>query len=123
MVSSLPARPTKSSSRFLPCHGASGAETRPTDPIRLSESPWSGIRQTRRWPALYRRSRVLKGKQELLKGVTKPEGNTHVETDEQFEDFRVVAILNFTRHWTDYDKNAGVSWGITARVTLVLSCK
>jgi hypothetical protein len=70
---------------------------------------------------------VRERKQNLLRQITKPEGNIHVETDEP-QDFLVVfgdglAILNYTGRWTDYDKKAGVSWGATARVTRVLSCK
>jgi hypothetical protein len=34
-----------------------------------------------------------------------------------------VAIVNQTKHWTDYDKKAGISWGATSRTTLVLTCK
>ena len=56
-----------------------------------------------------------------------PEGDVHNETEEKLDDFRVVftngvAILNFTRQWTNYDKKAGVSWGATVRTTRVLSC-
>jgi hypothetical protein len=57
---------------------------------------------------------VRKGKQEILAALRKPEGNIHNETDEQPTDIRLaftngVTILNFTKHWTDYDKNAGIS--------------
>lgn len=56
-----------------------------------------------------------------------PESDVHNETREKPDDFRVVftngvAILNFTRQWTDYDKKAGVSWSATVRTTRVLTC-
>jgi ketosteroid isomerase-like protein len=68
------------------------------------------------------------GKQEALAAVKKPEGNLHNETDEQPEDFRVVftsgvAILNYTKRWTDYEKKMGINWSATSRVTVVLVCK
>ena len=71
---------------------------------------------------------VRKEKQDLLAELRKPEGNIHNDTDEQPEDIRVVftggvAIVNFTKHWTDYDKKAGISWGGTSRMTRVLTCK
>lgn len=71
---------------------------------------------------------VRKGKQDLLAELRKPEGNIHTDTDEQPEDVRVVftggvAIVNQTKHWTDYDKMAGISWGATSRATRVLTCK
>jgi ketosteroid isomerase-like protein len=71
---------------------------------------------------------VRKGKEDVLDELRKPEGNIHTETDEQPEDFRVVftggvAIVNYTKHWTDYDKKAGISWGATSRSTRVLTCK
>jgi ketosteroid isomerase-like protein len=71
---------------------------------------------------------VRKGKQDVLDELRKPEGNIHNETDEQPEDVRVVftggvAIVNYTKHWTDYDKKAGISWGATSRTTRVLTCK
>ena len=34
-----------------------------------------------------------------------------------------VAIANYTKHWTDYEKKAGVKWGANSRITLVLVCK
>lgn len=60
--------------------------------------------------------------------VKKPEGNLHTETDAQPEDVRVVftsgvAILNYTKRWTDYEKKMGTNWGATSRVTVVLACK
>ena len=71
---------------------------------------------------------VRKGKQDVLAELRKPEGNIHTDTDEQPEDVRVVftggvAIVNQTKHWTDYDKKAGISWGATSRSTRVLTCK
>jgi ketosteroid isomerase-like protein len=71
---------------------------------------------------------VRKGKQECLAELTKPEGNIHTDADEQPEDVRVVftggvAIENETKHWTDFDKKAGISWGGTSRMTRVLTCK
>jgi ketosteroid isomerase-like protein len=71
---------------------------------------------------------VRKGKQDVLAELRKPEGNIHTDTDEQPEDVRVVftggvAIVNQTKHWTDYDKKAGISWGATSRTTRVLTCK
>jgi len=71
---------------------------------------------------------VRKGKQDLLAGLRKPEGNIHTDIDEQPEDVRVVftggvAIVNQTKHWTDYDKKTGISWGATSRTTRVLTCK
>jgi len=71
---------------------------------------------------------VRKGKQECLAGLRKPEGNIHTDSDEQPEDVRVVftggvAIVNQTKHWTDYDKKSGISWGATSRTTRVLTCK
>lgn len=71
---------------------------------------------------------MRKGKQELLAGLKKPEGHVHNETDEQPTDVRLVftngvAILNFTKHWTDYDKTAGISFDGTSRMTRVFTCK
>ena len=71
---------------------------------------------------------VLKGKRDVLAELRKPEGNIHTDTDEQPEDVRVVftggvAIVNQTKHWTDYDKTTGISWGATSRTTRVLTCK
>jgi ketosteroid isomerase-like protein len=71
---------------------------------------------------------VRKGKQECLAELRKPEGNLHTDTDEQPEDVRVVftggvAIVNQTKHWTDYDKKTGISWGATSRTTRVLTCQ
>jgi ketosteroid isomerase-like protein len=71
---------------------------------------------------------VRKGKQECLAELRKPEGNIHTDSDEQPEDVRVVftggaAIVNQTKHWTDYDKKSGISWGATSRTTRVLTCK
>jgi ketosteroid isomerase-like protein len=70
---------------------------------------------------------VRKGKPDLLAELRKPEGNIHNDTDEQPQDVRViftggVAIVNFTGHWTDYDKKTGISWGGTSRMTRVLTC-
>jgi hypothetical protein len=69
-----------------------------------------------------------KGKRELLTAVKKPEGNIHNETDEQPADLRLVftngvALLNFTKRWTDYDKKAGISWSATSAITRVFTCK
>jgi ketosteroid isomerase-like protein len=69
-----------------------------------------------------------KGKQDVLAELRKPEGNLHTDTDEQPEDVRVVftgavAIVNQTKHWTDHDKTAGISWGATSRTTRVFTCK
>ncbi len=63
---------------------------------------------------------VRKGKQEGLAELRKPEGNVHTDVDEQPEDVRVVftggvAIENETKHWTDSDKKAGISWGGTSQ--------
>jgi ketosteroid isomerase-like protein len=71
---------------------------------------------------------VRKRKQECLAELSKPEGNIHTDSDEQPEDVRVVftgdvAIENQTKHWTDYDKEAGISWGATSRTTRVFTCK
>lgn len=70
---------------------------------------------------------ALKGKQDILAELRKPEGNLHTDTDEQPEDVRViftggVAIVNQTKRWTDYDKKTGISWGATSRTTRVLTC-
>jgi ketosteroid isomerase-like protein len=69
-----------------------------------------------------------KGKQEILAAARRPEGDIHKQTDEQPEDFRVmftsgVAILNYTKHWTDYEEKMGINWGATSRITVVLACK
>jgi hypothetical protein len=69
-----------------------------------------------------------KGKRELLAGIKRPEGDIHTEASEQPQDFRVVftngvAISNFTRHWTDYEKKMGIDWGAAVRVTMVFACK
>jgi ketosteroid isomerase-like protein len=69
-----------------------------------------------------------KGKQESLAELKKPEGTIHTDNDEQPEDVRVVftggvAIVNQTKHWTDYDKKTGINWGATSRTTRVLTCK
>jgi ketosteroid isomerase-like protein len=71
---------------------------------------------------------VRKGKQDILAELRKPEGNIHTDTDEQPEDVRVVftggvAVVNQTKHWTDYDKKDGLCWGATSRTTRVLTCK
>jgi hypothetical protein len=73
-------------------------------------------------------SGLRKGKQDLLAELRKPEGNIHNDTDDQPDDTRVVftggvAIVNYTKHWTDYDKKAGISWGGISRMTRVLTCK
>ena len=69
-----------------------------------------------------------KGKRERLAAIKRPEGDIHTEASEQPEDFRVVftngvAILNFTRHWTDYERKMGIDWGAVVRVTMVFACK
>ena len=69
-----------------------------------------------------------KGKRERLAVIRRPEGDIHTEASEQPEDSRVVftngvAILNFTRHWTDYEKKMGIDWGAAVRVTMVFACK
>jgi hypothetical protein len=66
-------------------------------------------------------------KSEVLAHIKAPQGNIHVEVDEQPGDFRVVSangvvIFNVTRHWTDHDDKAGVSWGATSRTSFVLTC-
>ena len=71
---------------------------------------------------------VRKGKQECLAELRKPEGNIHTDGDEQPEDVRVVftggvAIVNQTKHWTDYDKKTGISWGGDLQNDRVLTCK
>jgi hypothetical protein len=71
---------------------------------------------------------VRKGKQEIVAELSKPEGNIHNETDEQPADIRTVftngvAVLNATKHWTDYDKKAANSWGGTSVTTRVFTCK
>jgi hypothetical protein len=71
---------------------------------------------------------VRKGKQELLGELKKPEGNIHTDTDETPADIRLVftngvAILNFTKLWTDQDKKTGISWGATSITTRVYTCK
>ena len=63
----------------------------------------------------------------ILAEIKGPEGDVHNATDEQNNDFRVVftngvAVLNFTRHFTESDKRAGVSWEATVRTTRVLTC-
>ena len=52
----------------------------------------------------------------------------HNETDEQPGGVRLVftngvAILNFTKHWTEYDKLAGTTVGATSIMTRVFTCK
>jgi len=71
---------------------------------------------------------VRNGKQELLAKLKKPEGHVHNDTDEQPADVRLVftngvAILNFKKHWTDYDKSAGINFGGTSIMTRVFTCK
>ena len=66
-----------------------------------------------------------RGKRERLAEIERPEGDIHTEASEQPEDFRVVftsgiAILNFTRRWTDYEKKMGIDWG---SVVGVLACE
>ena len=70
---------------------------------------------------------VRKRKPDVLAELRKPEGNIHTDTDEQPEDVQVVfaggvAIVNQTKHWTDYDKKSGISWGAASRTTRVLTC-
>lgn len=67
-------------------------------------------------------------KQKILAGIKQPEGHIHNETDEIPKDIRAVftngvGILNFTKHWIDYDKTAGISFGATAADTRVFTCK
>ena len=69
-----------------------------------------------------------KGKRELLAAIKRPEGDIHTEASEQPQDVRVmftngVAVLNFARHWTDYEKKMGIDWGAAVRVTMVFACK
>jgi hypothetical protein len=71
---------------------------------------------------------VRKRKPDVLAELRKPEGNIHTDTDGQPEDVRVVfiggvAIVNQTKHWIEYDKKSGISWGATSRTTRVLTCK
>src|SRR5579871_3921656 len=68
------------------------------------------------------------GKKELLAKYRQPEGSIHNDTDEHPADVRLVfvngvAILNFTKHWIDYDRNAGISFGATSVITRVLTCE
>ena len=68
------------------------------------------------------------GKKETLAAVKRPEGNIHNETDEEPKDSRVVftsgvAIVNYSKHWMDYEKKVGIKWGATSRVTVVFTCK
>jgi len=69
-----------------------------------------------------------KAKLDLIAELKKPEGYIHNETDEEPADLNVVftngvAILSFTKHWTDYAKRMGISWGATVRITRVFACK
>jgi hypothetical protein len=71
---------------------------------------------------------VRRGKKEVLAEFRQPEGRIHNETDERPADVRLVftdgvAILNFTKHWTDFDKEAGISSGATSVTTRVFTCK
>jgi Domain of unknown function (DUF4440) len=71
---------------------------------------------------------VRTGKREIIDELNKPEGNEHNETDETPADIRLVftngvAILNFSKHWTIYNKRAGASWGATSVMTRVFACK
>lgn len=71
---------------------------------------------------------LRKGKKELLAEFSRPEGKVHNETDEQPADVRLVftngaAILNFTKRWMDFDKEAGISFGATSVITQVFTCK
>jgi len=68
------------------------------------------------------------GKEELLAAAGRPEGNIHEETDEQPSDFRVVfsnqiAVLNYAKKSTNYEKEMGISWTAASRFTMVLVCK
>jgi hypothetical protein len=71
---------------------------------------------------------VRTGKLELLGETRKPEDHFHNDTDETPADVRLVftndvAILTFTKRWTDYDRKAGVGWGGTSAITRVFTCK
>jgi hypothetical protein len=71
---------------------------------------------------------VRTGKQQALARFRQPEGYMHNETDEKPDDVRLVftngvAILSFTKHWTDYDKLAGTTVGATSVMTRVFTCK
>lgn len=71
---------------------------------------------------------VRRGKKELLSEFKHPEGRVHNETDEQPADVRLVftngvAILNFTKHGTEFDKEAGISFEGTSVFTRVFTCK
>jgi hypothetical protein len=60
---------------------------------------------------------VRRGRKELLADFKQPEGRIHNETDER------PAILSFTKHWIDFDKEAGISFGATSVTTRVFTCK
>jgi Domain of unknown function (DUF4440) len=69
-----------------------------------------------------------KAKLDLIAELKKPEGYIHNETDEEPADFSAVfangvAILSYTKRWTDYAKRMGIHWGATVRITRVLACK
>ena len=71
---------------------------------------------------------LRQGKRELLAEFSHPEGKVHNETDEQPADVRLlftngVAILNFTKHDTSFDKEAGISFVGTSVITRVFTCK
>jgi len=70
---------------------------------------------------------VRTGKRELLAHYRQPEGRVHEDTDEQPADIRLVftngvAILNFTKHGTGYDKEAGISFSFNSVITRVFTC-
>jgi hypothetical protein len=70
----------------------------------------------------------VRGKKEVLAGFRQPEGSFHNETDEQPANVRLaftngVAILNFTKHGTEFDKEAGVTVELTSVITRVFTCK
>ena len=71
---------------------------------------------------------VRQTKKEVLARIMQPEGRVHNETDEWPLEVRSAftngaAILSFTKHWTDFDKEAGISFGATSVITRVFTCK
>jgi hypothetical protein len=70
---------------------------------------------------------AFKRRAEVLAHMGKKDGNIYQSTYETPEDFQFassgnVVVANFTRHWTDIERNSGETWGATARITMVLVC-
>jgi len=130
LLSSLPAFGQQNQAAALPCPATEKAI------LEVEHQLWSAPR-TRDAAALDKLTDerfistddngVRIGKRELLAHYRQPEGKIHNETDEQPAGIRLVftngvAILNFTKHGTEYDREVGVSFVFSSVITRVFTC-